>query len=135
MTIKLETVAFRNISMFVKITGISPKDCIITDECIYFVVDHKKMLFAIGKNGVKVKRLRKMLRKNVRIFGYYKDVEEMIKNMIPEMKGIKRSGKTIIISIPISEKSKVIGRGGNNIKAIKEILKRHFSVKDLKIRT
>lgn len=135
MKIKLETDAVRNISIFVKLTEVSPKDCIITAECIYFVIDPSKMVFAIGKGGAKIKRLRSSFGKNVKIFGYYQDVEEMIKHMIPGLKSIKKSGESIIVSVPGSEKSRVIGRGGNNIKVIKEILKRHFAVNDLKIRT
>jgi N utilization substance protein A len=135
MKVKLETAAVRNISIFVKMTGISPKDCIITESCIYFVIEPSKIVFAIGKGGVRIKRLRNAFGRNVKLFGYYKDVEEMIKHMIPEMKALKRSGDSIIVSVPGSEKSRVIGKGGNNIKVIKELLKRHFSVKDLKIRT
>jgi N utilization substance protein A len=134
MTVKLGTEEIRNIGLFVKVTGVQPKDCLITEDCVYFLVNPRGMIFAIGKNGANVKKLRKKIGKNIKLFAKYETLEKTIQKMIPNIKNIKINDNTIIISIPFEDKSRIIGRNGNNIKAIKELLRRHFSIKDLKVR-
>lgn len=135
MKLKLETDAVRKVATFVKATGIQPKDCIQTKDCIYFVLDEEKMAPAIGKNASVVKKLRKTFGKNVRFFAYKDTPEEMVKSMVPNVKNLKRNGDTLIINIPHKDKSRVIGRRGRNVKAMKKILRRHFDLEDLKVRT
>lgn len=134
MNVKLGTEEIRSVSVFVKVTGIQPKDCLITDATLFFVLDPKAMVVAIGKNGDNVKKLRKTFGKNIKLFAKYETAEETIKNMIPNVKSLKISDGIAVASIPLEDKSKVIGRGGGNIKAMKEILERHFALKDLKLR-
>ncbi len=134
MSVKLGIEEIRNIGLFVKVTGVQPKDCLITEDCIYFLVSPGKMVFAIGKNGSNVKKLRKAMGKNIKLFAIYDTLEKTIKKMVPSLKSMKINNDTVIISIPFEDKSKIIGRNGNNIKAIKELLRRHFSIKDLKVR-
>jgi transcription antitermination factor NusA-like protein len=40
----------------------------------------------------------------------------------------------MVVTIPKKDKVHVIGRNGSNIKAIREILKRHFGIKNLRLR-
>ena len=58
----------------------------------------------------------------------------MIKNMVPTIKSMNMNNGSIVISIPPEDKVSVIGKNGRNIKAIKEIMMRHFSIKYLKLR-
>ena len=135
MNVKLDTDAIRNIAAFAKLTGIQPRDCMNTEECLYFLIEPSKMLFAIGKNGSTVSRLRKAFRKNVKLFSYYDNPQAMAKGMVPQATDIRLEDGFVYVSIPMAEKSKVIGRRGGNIKAIKAILKRHFAIEDVKLRT
>ncbi|MBI2676281.1 MAG: NusA-like transcription termination signal-binding factor [Candidatus Aenigmarchaeota archaeon] len=134
MNLKLGTEEVRNISFFVKATGIQPKDCLIAEDCIYFVVDSRKVFAVIGRGGENIRKLSMLFRKRVRIFGYYPNPEETIRAMIPQAKGIRMENGSVLVSIPAAEKSKIIGRHGTNIKAIKEMLKRHFGLMDLRLR-
>lgn len=134
MKVKLGTEEVRVVSVFVKVTGVQPKDCLITESTMFFVVEPKSMTMAIGKSGGNIKRLRKAYGRNVKLFAKYETAEETIKHMVPTFKDIKMNKDVAVVSIPLEDKSKVIGRGGGNIKAMKEILQRHFAVRDLKIR-
>jgi len=44
------------------------------------------------------------------------------------------NGDSINVSVPIEDKVNVIGKNGNNINAIREILKRHFSIQKFILR-
>ena len=135
MTVKLCTDSIRTMAMFEKITNVQPRDCIISDEEVYFVVDQEMMGKAIGKNGANMKSLRRVLgNKHVKIFACNGDLEGTLKSMVPNISKIEIKGDSVMISVPRNEKVTVIGRNGRNINAIREILKRRFGVKEFKLR-
>ncbi len=134
MAIKFETQIIRTIAIFEKVTKVHAKDCLVNDKCAYFIVDSSKVGLAIGKNGSTVKDMRKILGKQIKIFGYSDNPENMINNMIPNTKSVEMNNGSIVISIPKEDRLMVIGKNGSNIKIIKEILKRHFSIKNVRLR-
>ena len=131
MTIKLETNSLRAITAFQKVTGVDVKDCLVTEGCVYFLVGPGRLGRAIGKGGNSIKELRRIFDKPVRIFEYSDSPEGMIKNMIPGASNMEIEEDCIKVFVPAENRSEVIGRGGRNIKAIKEFLSRHFRIKRL----
>ena len=134
MAVKLGTETIRMIALFEKITKIHAKDCIIDDYCVYFLVDPEKIGLAIGKNGSVIREVKRLLQKDVRILGYSNNAEDFIKTQIPRIRSIQIDNGSAIISIPPKERVTVIGKNGRNIKIIKEVLKRHFQIKIVKLR-
>ena len=134
MPVKLDTDTIRNIAAFERITRVHARDCITIDDCIYFLVESEKMGVAIGKNGAVIKEVRKTFGKPVKLFGYKDNPEEFLKQMIPNIRSIDINNDSITISVPNDDKVAIIGKNGRNIKAIKEIMKRHFAIKNLKLR-
>lgn len=134
MAVKLGIESIRTIALFEKITNVHAKDCLITDDCVYFLVDPERIGLAIGKNGSVIKEVRKILGKQVRLFGYHSTPEEMARNMIPNIKNMTVNDGSMVISIAPQDKVAVIGKNGRNIKAIKELMKRHFSINHIKLR-
>ncbi|MFH1445408.1 MAG: NusA-like transcription termination signal-binding factor [Nanoarchaeota archaeon] len=134
MSVKLKTDDIRTIAVFENMTKVHAKDCIITDDCVYFLVDQKKIGLAIGKNGVIVREVRNALGKPIKIFAYSSNPKELISNMIPNIKNLDFSGDSMTITIPAEEKMGAIGKNGKNIKIIKSIMERHFNIKNVKIR-
>ncbi|RLI98339.1 MAG: NusA-like transcription termination signal-binding factor [Candidatus Aenigmatarchaeota archaeon] len=134
MTVKLSTDSIRIIALFEKVTNVHAKDCIINDKEIYFVVGKDKVGRAIGKNGSKMKDLRRMLAgRHVKIFAYGDNLEDSVKSMIPNASKVEIKDDSVFVSVPGNEKVSVIGKNGRNINAIREILKRQFDVKKLKL--
>ena len=134
MPVKLETHAIRTIATFEKITKVHPKDCLITEEQVYFLVNPEKIGFAIGKGGSTIKEVRRVLGKCVRVLVYYYDPKELLRNVAPSIKNIETSNGSLIVSLPAKDKVALIGKNGNNIKALKTILDRHFKIKNLRVR-
>lgn len=134
MSVKLETQTIRIIAAFEKMTKVHARDCIIMEDSIYFLVNPGKIGVAIGKNGSNIKEVSKALGKNVRLFAYYDNPKEMLKAMVPTAKSIEIGKESASLAVPSSDRVAVIGRNGRNIKAIKEILNRHFSIKTVKLR-
>jgi N utilization substance protein A len=134
MTIKLKTDSLRAITAFEKITGVGVRDCLVADYCVYFMVEPGSLGRAIGRNGNSIKELRRVFDKPVKVFEYSETPEGMIKSMVPGASNIEIEDEDARVSIPMENRSEVIGRGGRNIKAIKEFLLRHFKIKRLVLR-
>jgi len=134
MHVKLGTQSIRTIAAFEKITEVHAKDCIITDECIYFLVNPENMGLAIGKSGSTIRELRRVFGKTVKVFGYYSSPDLFIRHAFPKAKNVEMNSSGITVTIPEEDKVAAIGRNGRNIKAIRDMLYRHFSVKNLKIK-
>jgi NusA-like KH domain protein len=134
MPVKLGTDTIRTIAAFEKMTKVQPKDCIIMDDSIYFLVGPDRIGFVIGRNGSNIKEVSRAFGKNVRLFAYQQSPEEMLKSMVPTAKSIDVSNGTASLQIPQSDRVSVIGRKGRNIKAIREIMDRHFAIKHVKLR-
>lgn len=133
-TIKIDTEEFRIIAAFEHITKVHPKDCLVSDGLIYFLVDSEKLGLAIGKNGATIKDVSKKLGKPVKLFEYSKEPQVLVKNMIPTAENIEVNGEEVRISVPMKDRSAAIGRGGKNINIIKEFLDRHCGIKSLRIK-
>jgi N utilization substance protein A len=132
--VKLSTENIRTIALFEKVTKVHAKDCIITENSVYFLVNKEKMGQAIGKNGANIKSLRRISGRNIKIFAYSPDLEKFIRNIIPNIKNLEISNKNITLSVPHEDKLTVIGKSGENINIIRDMLKRHFGVENLKLR-
>ena len=71
MLVKLGTDSIRNIAAFESVTEVHAHDCLITEDCVYFLVDPANVGLAIGKNGATIRELRKIFGKTVRVFDHY----------------------------------------------------------------
>jgi len=76
MEITLDTETIRMIHLFESITHLSVKDCLIFEDCIYFLLDsHQK----IENNGV-LRTLENMMKKKIVIFNYNPNLIEFLKS-------------------------------------------------------
>ncbi|MBI4021498.1 MAG: NusA-like transcription termination signal-binding factor [Candidatus Aenigmarchaeota archaeon] len=134
MDVKLSTENIRAMTLFEKITKVHPKDCLITENALYFLVNAESMGMAIGKNGTNIKELRRISDKHVKIFAYADTVEEFLRNIIPAIKSMEISEGTVTVTVSQQDKVTVIGKNGDNINAIRTLLKRYFGVQTFKLR-
>ena len=134
MTVKLGTDAIRTIALFEHVTKVNPKDCLITENCVYFLVDSEKIGLTIGRNGSVIRELRGLLGKSIKVFGYSNDPKTLINNLVSNIKNIEMNNDTMMITVPGEEKTSVIGKKGINIKALNELMCRNSNVKRVRLR-
>lgn len=134
MTVKISTDSFRVIAAFERLTKVQPRDCIITDECVYFLVDSDKIGLAIGKDGIVIKKVGSVLARPVKLFEYSEDAATMLKKIMPAADNIEIANKIAKFSLQAKDRPAMLGRGGKNIKIMKEFLNRHFGIEEVKIR-
>jgi len=138
MTVKFDTETIRLITFFENFTGVSVKDCLVGDNCIYFIVEEGKVGIAIGRNGNSVKNVERMVGRSIKLFEFSNDLNVFVKKLIPQVNGIKvrdENGK-VIVDIKVEKKNRalVIGRDGRNLKVFKKLLQRTHNVNELIIR-
>lgn len=132
-TIKLETETIRTIAAFEKVTRVHAKDCLIAENSVYFLVNKDKIGMAVGKGGIVIKEMRRILGKPVRVFGYSENPEDMINSVAPAI-SIKIEDDCMTVTIQPKDRVMVIGKNGETIRAVRELLKRHYNINNLKLR-
>ncbi len=140
--IRLTAEEMRYISLFQDITGATARDCIIDEENnrLIFLVAKGQAGLAIGRGGVNVKRLRKILGKDIEVVEYSDDFESLVRNifMPARVRSIKviqmhDGRKRVRVAVEPKDKGLAIGRGGKNVSKARLILKRYHDIDDVVI--
>lgn len=134
--IKFDVELMQVISLFERITQTNAKDCFKQDKRVVFIVNPGMAGKAVGKKGMNIRKLERMLNKKVKIVEYDTDLLAFVKNAIHpiEAKDIKEEGGRVIIT-PMDSLSRgyLIGREAVNLRAYEEIVKRYFDIKEIKV--
>ena len=118
---------------------VTAKDCLIEEGVICFLVKGENLGKAIGKNASTVKNLSLKLKKNIEIFGYYKDVKEFIRKAFHNVKineiEIKENDelKEVILSVDFENKRKLLSNR-KRMERIKKLLERDYKVAGVRIK-
>ena len=134
--IKYDINLMKFISIFETITRAEVKDCFEAGERLVFVVKEGNIGKALGKGGSNVKRLERMLKRKLRIIEFSSDLLQFIQNVVfpSKVKDIVEEEGIVTITPPDSEtRGYLIGRGAVNLNVTKEIVKRYFDVKDIRV--
>ncbi len=134
MKVTLDADTIQSMNFFQNMTGSSVVDCIADGDELYFVVAKGQYGLSVGKHGMKIRNAERLFKKSIRVFEYSDELEQFIKNVLPEVQGVSVKGKVVEIKVKQSDRAKVIGKAGKNIKIIKRFLKRLFDMEDLKIK-
>lgn len=131
---EFDTETIHIINIFENLTGTEVKDCIIEGDTVYIGVEKGKVGYAIGKNGILIKRAEKAIRRNIKVFEFSDDLEEFVKNLIPMAKEVIIKEDTVEVKVDKKDRPIVIGRDEKNLKIIKKLLERNHNIKNLIIR-
>jgi NusA family KH domain protein, archaeal len=113
------------------------KDCIVDQETgrIIFLVKEGEAGLAIGKGGLNVKKLSKIIGKEIEVVEYADKLEELVKSImaparVRSVRVVENSNKkkSVYITVDPADKGLAIGRGGRNVARAKLILKRYYDI-------
>ncbi len=130
------------ITLLEGITGTTVIDCVIDEERgrVIYLVKPGEVGLAVGRNGVNVKSLRRLLKKDVEIVEYADDLEQLIRNSLfparvdsVRLKKTSDGRKIVVVRVHPDDKGLAIGRGGRNIARARLLAKRYFDVDNVVI--
>lgn len=136
-SIKLGAEEMRYISLFQDITGAIVRDCIIDEETnrVIFLVRPGDMGIAIGKNGINIRRVAKLIGRNIEVVEYAETIEELARNSLApaRVRGVKvmttpAGKKVVFVTVVPQDKGIAIGKGGRNVNRAKLILSRYYNI-------
>jgi len=141
MEISLDEESLKVINLFERVTRARIKDCIIIDEAedgtegkIIFVVQEGQLVQALGNKGENVKKLRELLKKSVDIIEYCQRPERFVRNIFHNYRleeveiQTGPEGRVAHIQVRVTDKGRVIGKGGRNLNLARKILARHHDI-------
>ena len=139
VNIKLDAQTLRYISIFEAATNAEVKDCLEKDNLIVFIVYPRNLRKVLVNGGEKIQTLRNLLKKNVMVIEYSPDVVVFTRNVFHRFRvrnvKVDRVGTefSITVSVDPKDKARAIGKDGRNLRLAKEIIGRHFPLKNIVI--
>jgi N utilization substance protein A len=138
-TATYDTEMIRTLSMFESMTDVEARDCMMTENEAYFIVPEGKAGMAIGKGGKVVKKVQNQLGKDVKIFEYKDNLGAFVNNLISvDIRSLDiqdtENGKTVEINVSNDNKGRLVGKDGDNIDSIRDILKRTHNVNEVTVK-
>jgi N utilization substance protein A len=135
-TATYDTEMIRAINLFESITDVDARHAIIKEDEAYFIVPEGKAGMAIGKGGKIVQKVQDRLGRDVKIYEYSENLGKFINNLVPaNLRGVSVTEdgdyKKVEIDVPQDNKGRVVGKNGNKIDSIREILARTHNVDEV----
>ena len=134
--IKYDINLMKFISLFESLTETEVKDCFEIGGKLVFIVREGNIGKALGKGGSNVRRLEGMLKKKLRIIEFNDNLLRFIQNVVypSKVKNIAEEEGVVTITPPDSQtRGYLIGRGAVNLNNTKNIVRRYFEIKDIKV--
>lgn len=134
MNIKLDSDTISSMNVFSDVTGVVPRDCMNSEEKVIFVVSQGQAGMAIGKNGVKMKMLQDMLKKEVLVVEYSDDPVKLLENILRPIKlvsGYVASDANADKKLEASINGKL---NHSKLKLAKVLMQRYFNIMNINIR-
>lgn len=137
-TATYDTEMIRAINLFESLTDVEARDAIIKEDEAYFIVPEGKAGMAIGKGGKIVKKVQRQLDREIKIYEYSDNLGKFINNLVPtDLRGVsiedEGATKKVEIDVPNKNKGRVVGKNGQKIDSIRDILKRTHNVDEVTV--
>ena len=134
--IKYDTSLVKLFPYFESVTRVQVRDCVDQGERLIFFVDAHELGKAVGKHAVNVKHLEFKLKKKIKVIGYSEDKITLLKNIVFPLTiaDVQEDGDTLILTSPDHQtRGMLIGRGGQNLRSLEQLMQRFFPVKEIKV--
>jgi N utilization substance protein A len=134
---KLDLQAIETIALFERLTRVPAIDYMENDRAVYFVVPEGSMRRL--REGKGVERLSQKMGRPVRLVEHRDDPEEFLRSLFwqygVEEVSVERTPEGLVGRVRVSplRKGRAIGKGGENLKVLRELASRHSDIVHIKL--
>jgi len=123
-------------TMFESVSGVSVKDCVSTEQMIVFVVPQGDVGRAVGKGGVNVRKLERLLNKKVKVIEFSDSIDLFIRNVVSPNEVsdvIEDDGVYTLVPKDLKTRGMLIGRNASHLRFFESLVQRFYPIKELKV--
>lgn len=123
-------------SMFENVTRSKLKDCFEMNDTMYYVVEPGQLRQALGKDAENVRTLSTRLNRKIKIVEFNPEILRFIQNLAYPLRieQIKQEGNIVSLSSEdMKTKGLLIGRNGQNLRNMENIVNRYFKIDEIKV--
>lgn len=135
--IRYDNTLMKLMSFFETATKARLKDCFVDQNgLLVFVVEPAQYGLAVGRAGSNVKRIEAAIKRKIKIVEFSDDVASFARALIQPIKAKDIAVADRIITVtPESSESRgyLIGRAGRNLRNMEAIIRRYFSIKEVRV--
>jgi N utilization substance protein A len=137
--ISLDTETLGYLRLFEEATGAHVRDCFFAEDKLIFLIDPEGLAKAIGPSGVRVERLKELLKKEIMVVAYSDDPGTLALNIFyayhPKDVDIRLKGRArhVTVTVDPAWKARAIGKQARNLKIARAILVRHTDLESVSV--
>lgn len=139
MTLTLSDEARRYMRLFDEITEVTPRDCLVREERVVFLVPTGEMGAAIGPHGEMVEQVEDRLGDPVDLVEDADEPGVFVANCLAPAAvrnvTVSEQGGSVVAyaEVPQADRGVAIGAEGESIDTARELAARHFDVDDVQL--
>jgi transcription termination/antitermination protein NusA len=127
----------KQMALFENISRVRPKDAFEDDSgMLYFIVDKGNIIKAVGKNGFNAKKISDALKRKIKIVEFDSVRETFIKRLLFPLKVSEINVENDVVKIKALDnetRGRIIGRNASNLRNYEKIVKRFFTIEEIKV--
>ncbi|MEK6937307.1 MAG: NusA-like transcription termination signal-binding factor [Nanoarchaeota archaeon] len=128
---KLDITIIGYITTFENVTKTDVKECFYNkNKQLVFIVKEGQGRKAVGKKGLHIRKLERLIKKKIKIIEFNSKVEEFVKNIIFPLKSPEVKLEEDVLKVKTDSmqlKALLLGREKANLKELQEIVGRYFN--------
>jgi len=140
LSITLSEEEMRYMSLLEMVSGVRARDCLLSEDRLVFLVEKELVGLCVGRNGCNIKKLRRLLGKEIEVVGYSEDPEEFLRILfypaqINSLTFVEENGKRVaVLEVRQQDKGLAIGRGGVRLRKAKLLAQRNCGLHNIIIK-
>jgi len=138
MRVTLSADAKRFMRLFAEATEINPRDCLVEDDRVVFVIPADEMADAIGPDGHTVDRVEAKLGREIELVENADTPAAFVASALAPaaVRGVtisEQGDRVAYVEVAEADRGIAIGNDGRRIETARRLAERHYDIDDIKL--
>jgi N utilization substance protein A len=138
MRVTLSADAKRFMRLFAEATDINPRDCLVADDRVVFVIPADEMADAIGPDGHTVERVEEKLGREIELIADADTPAAFVESTLAPaaVRGVtisEQGDRIAYVEVVEADRGIAIGSDGRRIETARRLAERHYEIDDIQL--